>query len=413
MNGSEPMRFEPTSANKAVAVHETATPNEISSPTNIVGAKIEICLSLQVNNHTISMKHSLLTLLCIALIGCAGPQQQEQNTSTMNKENNELIAFDVQKEFQKNGFDWFTENLILCSGDTTESNAMTIGWGGIGNYLGHDRPAVTVYVAPGRFTWEFMEKYPRFTIMQFDDPEIWKYLGSHSGRDGDKAAALGLHVAYTEHGTPYYEEANLVIECETMTAWHQTEQDFRNDTPKKWYDGFDAGIHTVYIGEVIGAWKLSACAQNKQQKENKEMKKTLVVYFSATGTTKAAAQKLAKEHNADLYEIVPEQPYTAADLDWRDKTSRSTLEMKDKSSRPAIKGRCENIADYDTVWIGFPVWWYTAPTIVNTFIEAHDLSGKTLNVFATSGGSTVTGSYNDLKSAYPQYTWGESRLMND
>ena len=86
--------------------------------------------------------------------------------------------------------------------------------------------------------------------------------------------------------------------------------------------------------------------------------------------------------------------------------------MKDKSSRPTIKGRCENIADYDTVWIGFPVWWYTAPTIVNTFIEAHDLGGKVLNVFATSGGSTVDGSYNDLKKTYPQYTWGEKRLMN-
>ena len=157
---------------------------------------------------------------------------------------------------------------------------------------------------------------------------------------------------------------------------------------------------------------ITACAQNNNKKENKEMKKTLIVYFSATGTTKAAAQRLAKEFNADLYEITPEQPYTAADLDWRDKTSRSTIEMKDKSSRPAIKGRCENIADYDTVWIGFPVWWYTAPTIVNTFIEAHDLRGKTLNVFATSGGSGVTGSANDLKKAYPQYTWGESRLMN-
>ena len=160
---------------------------------------------------------------------------------------------------------------------------------------------------------------------------------------------------------------------------------------------------------------LTACAQNnnsKNQQKGNNMKKTLVVYFSATGTTKAAAQKLAKEHSADLYEITPKQPYSAADLDWRDKTSRSTLEMKDKSSRPAIKGRCENIADYDTVWIGFPVWWYTAPTIVNTFIEAHDLSGKVLNVFATSGGSTVDGSYNDLKKAYPQYTWGESRLMN-
>ena len=142
------------------------------------------------------------------------------------------------------------------------------------------------------------------------------------------------------------------------------------------------------------------------------MSKTLVAYFSATGTTKAAAQRLAKEKNADLFEIAPEVPYTAADLDWRDKQSRSTKEMQDRSSRPAIKGTCPNIADYDTVWIGFPVWWYTAPTIINTFIEAHDLSGKVINVFATSGGSNVTGSANDLKKAYPQYNWGESCLMN-
>ena len=178
----------------------------------------------------------------------------------------------------------------------------------------------------------------------------------------------------------------------------------------------------IILAAVLG-FGLSACSQGNNKKdnkatsqttetqENKEMK-TLIVYFSATGTTKAAAQKLAKEFNADLYEITPEVPYSAADLDWRDKTSRSTIEMQDKTSRPAIKGRCEKIADYDVVWIGFPVWWYTAPTIVNTFIEAHDLSGKTLNVFATSGGSDVKDSYNDLKKAYPQYTWGESRLMN-
>lgn len=166
---------------------------------------------------------------------------------------------------------------------------------------------------------------------------------------------------------------------------------------------------------------MTACAQknnknsniqNDNTQNNNDMKKTLIVYFSATGNTKAAAEKLAREFNADLYEITPETSYTAADLDWRDKSSRSTLEMKDKSSRPAIKGVCGNIAQYDTVWIGFPVWWYTAPTIVNTFIEAHDLSGKVLNVFATSGGSGVEGSASDLKKAYPQYTWGESRLMN-
>lgn len=161
----------------------------------------------------------------------------------------------------------------------------------------------------------------------------------------------------------------------------------------------------------------SACAQgNKKNTETQQkgnnMNKTLVAYFSATGTTKAAAQRLAREVNADLYEIEPAQPYTAADLDWTDKQSRSTLEMKDRSSRPAIKGQCANIGDYDTVWIGFPVWWYTAPTIVNTFIEAHDLSGKVLNVFATSGGSNVSGSAADLKKAYPQLQWGESRLMN-
>ena len=167
----------------------------------------------------------------------------------------------------------------------------------------------------------------------------------------------------------------------------------------------------LFILAAVLGFSLTTCSQGNNKKENKKMK-TLVVYFSATGNTKAAAQKLAKEFNADLFEIVPEQPYTAADLDWRDKTSRSTIEMKDKTSRPAIKGRCEKIADYDVVWIGFPVWWYTAPTIVNTFIEAHDLNGKTLNVFATSGGSDVKDSYNDLKKAYPQYTWSESRLMN-
>lgn len=154
---------------------------------------------------------------------------------------------------------------------------------------------------------------------------------------------------------------------------------------------------------------LTACAQHNN---TKPMNKTLVAYFSATGTTRAAAQQLAKELHADLFEIAPIEPYTTADLDWTDKTSRSTIEMQDKSSRPAIKATVENMDQYDTVWIGFPVWWYTAPTIVNTFIEAHDLSGKMLNVFATSGGSGVEGSANDLKKAYPQYKWGESRLMN-
>ena len=189
-------------------------------------------------------------LLGILTLCTALQKQKSENTMTTG-----LKPIDVQKEFSQNGFTWFTENLILCCGDTSASNAMTIGWGGIGNYLGHNRPAVTVYVAPARYTWQFMERYPRFTIMQFDDPKIARYMGSHSGRDGDKAAALGLHVTYTKHGTPYYEEASAVIECETMTAWHQTEADFRSETPRRWYKGFEAGIHTVYIGEVLGAWR--------------------------------------------------------------------------------------------------------------------------------------------------------------
>ncbi|MBO4581660.1 MAG: NAD(P)H-dependent oxidoreductase [Bacteroidales bacterium] len=161
---------------------------------------------------------------------------------------------------------------------------------------------------------------------------------------------------------------------------------------------------------------INACAQkhnnNKEIKESSAMNKTLVVYFSATGNTKAAAIHLAKEKDADIFEIVPAQAYTGADLDWRNKQSRSTLEMKDKTSRPAIKTICEHIDNYDTLWIGFPIWWYTAPTIINTFIEAHNLNGKVINVFATSGGSGVKGSADDLKKTYPQYNWGESRLMN-
>lgn len=201
------------------------------------------------------MKKTFLLGAVVCVMGLMTACGNKQEKQTMNKENNALTAFSVKDEFEKNGFSWFTENLVVCCGDSSKNNAMTIGWGGIGNYLGHDRPAVSIYVAPGRYTWEFLEKYPRFTIMQFDDPAVWQYMGRNSGRDGDKAAAMGLHVACTEHGTPYYEEASMVIECETMTACHQTADDFRNDTPRQFYDGFEAGIHTIYIGEVIGAWR--------------------------------------------------------------------------------------------------------------------------------------------------------------
>jgi flavodoxin len=117
------------------------------------------------------------------------------------------------------------------------------------------------------------------------------------------------------------------------------------------------------------------------------MKKTMVAYFSCTGTTKKLAQRLAEAVNGELYEIKPEVPYTDADLDWRVKNSRSSAEMQDKASRPRIAGKAENMDEYDTVFVGFPIWWYVAPTIINTFLESYDFSGKTVIPFATSGSS--------------------------
>ena len=147
--------------------------------------------------------------------------------------------------------------------------------------------------------------------------------------------------------------------------------------------------------------------------QNNKTMKTLITYFSASGVTKGAAQELAGIIGADLYEIVPEQRYTDADLDWRDKQSRSTIEMADKSSRPAIKdGGKVDLSQYDVVYVGFPIWWYTAPTIINTFLEANDFTGKTIVPFATSGGSTIDKACKDLKAAYPQYKFGEGKLLN-
>lgn len=117
------------------------------------------------------------------------------------------------------------------------------------------------------------------------------------------------------------------------------------------------------------------------------MSKKLVAYFSASGVTAQLAKRLSQTIGADLYEIQPEQIYTKEDLDWTNKNSRSTREMTDKTFRPAISGNVENMEQYDTVYVGFPVWWYVAPTIINTFLESYDMSGKTIIPFATSGGS--------------------------
>ena len=140
--------------------------------------------------------------------------------------------------------------------------------------------------------------------------------------------------------------------------------------------------------------------------------KTLVAYFSATGTTKNVATELAAVANADLHEIKPAQAYTKADLDWHNKQSRSSVEMADKSSRPAITDKLANMSDYQTVYVGFPIWWYTAPTIVNTFFESYDFRGKTVYLFATSGGSTIDKAVSDLQAAYPEINIKSGRLLN-
>ena len=117
------------------------------------------------------------------------------------------------------------------------------------------------------------------------------------------------------------------------------------------------------------------------------MKKILVAYFSASGETAKLAKTIAGVVNGDLFEIAPEVPYTAADLDWMDKGSRSTAEMNDDNSRPAIASKLADMAQYDTVFVGFPIWWYQAPRIIETFLESYDFAGKTVIPFATSGGS--------------------------
>lgn len=140
--------------------------------------------------------------------------------------------------------------------------------------------------------------------------------------------------------------------------------------------------------------------------------KKLVAYFSASGVTKAAAERLAKVAGADLFEIKPALPYTHNDLDWTNKKSRSSVEMSNPDSRPKIAETLSNMEDYDTVFIGFPIWWYVAPTIINTFVESYDFSGKTIVPFATSGGSGMGKTVEMLKALCPTANWEKGKMLN-
>ena len=141
-------------------------------------------------------------------------------------------------------------------------------------------------------------------------------------------------------------------------------------------------------------------------------KKILVAYFSASGVTAKAAWKLSEAIGADLHEIKPEVPYSSADLNWMDKKSRSSMEMNDPSSRPAIAEKLPDMKKYDVVFVGFPIWWYVAPTIINTFLESYDFSGKTIIPFATSGGSGMGKTNEKLKPSCPGAVLLQGRLLN-
>ena len=163
--------------------------------------------------------------------------------------------FDYTDDFEGNPFTWFKgSGLLLAVGDKDNHNAMTIGWGALGNVWSYDVNTITVYVAPARYTYQFMEKYKYFTVMTFDEDhkDVLAYMGSHSGRDGNKEEALGLHVAYTEHGAPYYLEASEVYECEIIYRDPFDPAGFE-EIPRKRYENFPAGIHHMYIGKILSA----------------------------------------------------------------------------------------------------------------------------------------------------------------
>ena len=141
------------------------------------------------------------------------------------------------------------------------------------------------------------------------------------------------------------------------------------------------------------------------------MSRILVAYFSASGVTGSVAKKLAEAIGADIYEIKPAVKYTSADLNWQDSNSRSSIEMKDKIARPEIADKNADISGHDVIFLGFPIWWYIAPTIINTFLEAYDFSGKKIILFATSGGSGFGKAVDGLKSSAPGASILEGRLF--
>ena len=164
-----------------------------------------------------------------------------------------------------------------------------------------------------------------------------------------------------------------------------------------------------FLSAVITVLTFITAFQTKAEENNMSNKKALVAYFSASGVTAGVADRLAKSIGAELFEIKPAQIYTDADLDWRDRQSRSSVEMNDRTSRPAIASKVGNMAQYDVVFVGFPIWWYREPSIINTFMEAYDFSGKTVVPFATSGSSGIGDSGRNMQALASKATVFEGK----
>lgn len=203
------------------------------------------------------MKPKIWLVSLIVLLGACSQNSNSNDKEAQSVTKNEFREIDVDTEWDDNPFTWFKgQGLLLASGNREHNNAMTIGWGSLGNIWGKlAENSVTVYVSESRYTYRFMEEYDYFTVMAFkkSDAQILRYMGTHSGRDGDKAEELGLHTLYTEHGTPYYEEASLVLECKVVYRAPFTREGMSEEL-KEFYDNFNAGVHHLYIGNIVGAW---------------------------------------------------------------------------------------------------------------------------------------------------------------
>ena len=206
-----------------------------------------------------------------------------------------------------------------------------------------------------------------------------------------------------------------ILVCTAGDGWYQEE----GKTPQALHKGdivyIPAGVKHWH-GATYDGWfshlSIEVPGENTATEWFDDGDKNLVVYFSASGKTEMAAKAIVETLGGSLHAIKPAQPYTAADLDWHNKQSRTTLEMNDRSSRPAICADSIDMGNYDKIYLGFPIWWGTAPTIVNTFIESHDLKGKTVVIFATSGGSKTKKAFAELSEQYPDIHWVNGGLMN-